>query len=113
MRKHSRIAFVVIGLLVASCGVPVVEEQPSPEPSEPVAEAPAEPAAEPETKPAEPAAETAAEPSKSAEPAGELAAPEWTGKYTKILPFEYGTEKGLAKAKELGKPAMLFYTASW
>ena len=30
-----------------------------------------------------------------------------------VLPFVLGPEQGLEKAREAGKPALLFYAASW
>lgn len=44
--------------------------------------------------------------------AQETVDPKWK-RYFDALPFVMGPEKGLAKAKELNRPALFFYAATW
>lgn len=37
----------------------------------------------------------------------------WGVYYATGIPFEFGAEAGLAEARRAGKPAMLFYGATW
>ena len=45
-------------------------------------------------------------------PTGTSSPPNWDD-HTQGLPFEFGYDAGLAKAKSEGKPAMMFVTTTW
>lgn len=119
MKIRSMVALTVLGLAAAACSGEAKQggsgsdgatakkpDAPAPVDSPEPVEAP---------RPAEtPAKAEVPNEGTADETAEEAAAPKdpWHV-YTAVLPFVIGSKDGLAAAKEAGRPAMLFYTATW
>ena len=120
MKPRLTTALLTLGLVAAACAEPRTGPAPG-EPTEPARAQEPAPAVEPAAE--QPTAEAPAttEPQQpdvipESEPVpapDDVVQPEWVKKYTAILPFEIGAERGFAKARKAGKPTMIFYTASW
>ena len=112
MRIAHTVPLTILALALVACSAEVpVKESPT--------DAPAQPADEPAT--AGPAGEVAPDSRAPAEPeTADAAAPampeglseEWAP-YFAHVPFVFGSEAGLAKAAETGRPMMMFYAATW